>query len=740
MATTHLALLSVAHWEDLQKGFEPNFIQKSGSDEEGNVLKTSLVGAQSTISSATVNIGVSLGTTSEPNLVKGNSGPGVPSPSLPDPNKIINMPSPTLEHDKILTRQLATALVQETHMLNNYTKYVPQKEGYGAYVVRLQLTVLPSQRTVQDDVFADIAFYSGPDVYWPEVLGKAPRHNKGNTVPGPIILPILVTDNMETALRLYSNQEILQLSLNMALAAKGVGAKADVTYWIDKIRQMVGADLNSLFTVARVNDSMIRVRLGANQRAENGVGYALTPRTHYITLLMLAREYHDPDPNKADVYAVMRTHLHNAETGDKENTKTVSDLANGVGRVLDEYLDGYFLKGQIKEILKKNLDANMADMYDLLMAVELSKYEKFYGKWCGILGGADPNVPSKFQEALWGLMRLRETKWYDPNWHDANNARSVVDRCKAAAPLVWLELTSLCAGRFSVVPIDLPPERATMHPSIQKEQVALATDDGNIVTAILRNGWHLTNDTVMATLVCGKESNVVRLPASSVVCGPAHDVRMTFPSPQRWRLETFGEANIVLRGLPDANDLRYIPDAKPAPDACFKVIFPQVRRPEPATILKDQVALATDDGNSLTAVLRNGSGLTNDTVMAQLQFGKEPSRYVLPASNVVTGPAHDVTITFPSPKRWGLEAPREANIVLSGAPDANQLQYLPGGKADPNAWFKVIYREQPVRDVPPSAKPATPTTMKGTIEFPNVVVEVEVTPDRSDANNKQTHQ
>jgi hypothetical protein len=72
--------------------------------------------------------------------------------------------------------------------------------------------------------------------------------------------------------------------------------------------QVLGRDLNSLLTVARLSENTLRIRIGAVQEAT--ANYAMVPRNHNITLLLMV-----PDGSPPLMELASRTELVDAETG-----------------------------------------------------------------------------------------------------------------------------------------------------------------------------------------------------------------------------------------------------------------------------------------------------------------------------------------------------------------------------------------------------------------------------------------
>jgi hypothetical protein len=113
----------------------------------------------------------------------------------------------------------------------------------------------------------------------------------------PIIIPLLVTDEIESAMASRQADDLEQLAFSLSAAYAGIGGNVNLTNLDAAMRNAVGRDYNSLLSVARLNDNTIRVRIGARQTsampsnaktaAEAAESYELNTQTHYISFLVL---------------------------------------------------------------------------------------------------------------------------------------------------------------------------------------------------------------------------------------------------------------------------------------------------------------------------------------------------------------------------------------------------------------------------------------------------------------------
>ena len=125
----------------------------------------------------------------------------------------------------------ATALWQEVQLINMYVDAAAvDGEEFEPYLVRLQVTLLPRKRHDAKDAYTTISLFQG-DFPAPKASEKKKDSSqcpKDSTTPSTSIedvriIPLLVTDDMQTALDSESVERTRQLALTLAAAIHGVG-------------------------------------------------------------------------------------------------------------------------------------------------------------------------------------------------------------------------------------------------------------------------------------------------------------------------------------------------------------------------------------------------------------------------------------------------------------------------------------------------------------------------------------
>jgi hypothetical protein len=130
----------------------------------------------------------------------------------------------------------------------------------------------------------------------------------------PIIVPLLVTENIESLQYDRSRENMVQLALSLLVMANAVGAKGDFEKVSKDLQRFVGRDFNSLLALGRLSDNTVQVRLGAMQRGtldNEDHTYVMVPRTHNVTLLVLVPKNY----NEKKLTLLARTTMFDAESG-----------------------------------------------------------------------------------------------------------------------------------------------------------------------------------------------------------------------------------------------------------------------------------------------------------------------------------------------------------------------------------------------------------------------------------------
>ncbi|MCC6151849.1 MAG: hypothetical protein IT461_16490 [Planctomycetes bacterium] len=101
----------------------------------------------------------------------------------------------------------------------------------------------------------------------------------------PIVVPLLVTDGMERSFGSRTTLVMQQYSLALSAMLKYFSAAGESTYQLQDLLATVGNDYNSLFSVARISENSIQVRIGA--MLQSTAQFTMVPQNRYVTMLLL---------------------------------------------------------------------------------------------------------------------------------------------------------------------------------------------------------------------------------------------------------------------------------------------------------------------------------------------------------------------------------------------------------------------------------------------------------------------
>jgi hypothetical protein len=133
-----------------------------------------------------------------------------------------------------------------------------------------------------------------------------------------VVVPLLVTDNLESATDAASAQYVAALSAAVTGSAQGAALSGQLESLGDRLTAALANERNALRTVARLGENAIRVRLGATFQAgpTGRKAYGLLPRTHTVSLLVLAPRGEMKTDQPLPLGIVVQTGLKQVDDGD----------------------------------------------------------------------------------------------------------------------------------------------------------------------------------------------------------------------------------------------------------------------------------------------------------------------------------------------------------------------------------------------------------------------------------------
>lgn len=517
-ASTHVSVLAVAPFEDYVAALQPKFsltaeqaldkVVPTTRDLEEKFLDALLLSLKAAPPTSSVTVTESKITkvssdgsdtaTGERN-VEGQRGPGdlskIPVTSdfakdarasaggPPAEQSVLKTPV-TIE--PMLRYAAANALFQEVQILNRCIKQAPtrgrDRSAYVPYVVRLQVSVMPMARHMPYDVFANVAFFCTSE----ERPGVAVKD--ADSVPE--VIPMLVTDNLEATMHSRSLDQVRQLSLAIVAMIQGVSASAEFQRKVESLQSVLGRDLNSLLTVGKLSQNMLRVRLGAAQEVE--ANHALVPQTHNVTVLLLV------PPNRPTVRLRAQTMLRDSTSGKPLAGRTRGEVLKRQADIIEKYAD-------LSDRENFVFSPSTADLEELMTAAVSGEADRFNKKLASLV--KKKSVTSGSATLLKEQIDvLSSTLW----WRD----------------VLWEELVTFALGNtFSLATLDLPEPRVPELPKPGDRKPAVM-DSGESARVTLRGGTGLHADELSSVL----EWDGREFPARSVsVSDSGRDVTVEFP-------------------------------------------------------------------------------------------------------------------------------------------------------------------------------------------------------------------
>jgi hypothetical protein len=264
----------------------------------------------------------------------GGAGGGGATPSAPakiDTNLgPLTLPGATVDFDQALKFRAAAALLQEVALLNHYVRDAAVAAGTKPYIVRMLVTVLPAARNEPYDAYTTVTFFedtdrsieplrsfpyrnllrkinadrAGREADKAEGLDPKPRTMNDwspededviNRLEGtagwhrcagrPVsVIPLLVTDDLESSLHSNSFQRIRDLALAAQALLNTTSVTAGARSHAEDLDKTLNRNLNSIYTVGQVAPNAIQARLGA---IFNNGRFVTVPRTYSVSLLIL---------------------------------------------------------------------------------------------------------------------------------------------------------------------------------------------------------------------------------------------------------------------------------------------------------------------------------------------------------------------------------------------------------------------------------------------------------------------
>jgi hypothetical protein len=542
----------------------------SGSTASG---ATSSSNTNSTTSANTTNGATT--TTNTTTTVTTSTAPGV-APAAPTGTpaggQLPSAPANTggTDIDPVLKYQAAQALFQAVQLMNREVQFAAANGDYAPYLVQIKLAVIPYKRRIPYDVHARISFFlgcgkgpvSGPNLNPVKLLEPPPgvrliRTSLASTSPvaqaapavppaqaapapqgaptaripnadtsknlcnqAPVIVPLLVTDDVERAIRSRAEGTARQIAVALSMLTGGIAGNAGINRLTQTLNTQLGQELNSHLMVSRLADNTMYARVGGTADPTSGTN--LVGQNYNISVLLLVpKEYVSPastgaKPLGRDVQVVASTELRYSATGEILRTRDVTKYDQQIKDAIDETFPEPNAQGPLHDDSPRGtwnrVTARPDAIRPLRSAIERGDLEEFLKAARAAFG----------EKATEGELKS-----------------------------LWARLTGLIAdSSFKSAALTLPDPPADNLP--KTKGAAMVFDDGrSSAIVVLQNvGW-LSSSTLGAVLNVRavKDGSALDFPfpAQSIVLDQRREtLTLTFPSPAKWGIQTIDQKQSAL--------------------------------------------------------------------------------------------------------------------------------------------------------------------------------------------------
>jgi hypothetical protein len=361
--SVHLTVLSVAPWSDYATKLRPQF-NLTGDEALDKVVRDTRSRKVTSRNSA----GIAVAHSETQSDSSGSSS----HKDANDSDKTLLKEHEPLSTDAMLQYSAATALYQEVQLLNGYLADAAIPAGFEAFVVRVQISLMPRRRHQPYDTYTTVSFFTpDADISRGDVSSaragallldvpmaspvNGEKHPASDVTPNEpsrvlSVIPLVVTDNLEASIDSRTAYEASQLALSLLFLTKTTST-LDLEVLQRELKSMArGRDLNSLLTLARISENTLRIRIGAVQEATTD--YAMVPRNHNVTLLLMV-----PREAPQQVQVVAKTSFFDVSDG-KELTASGSEELEAAWSQVEETYELKELDGDVRDELRRHAQRN----------------------------------------------------------------------------------------------------------------------------------------------------------------------------------------------------------------------------------------------------------------------------------------------------------------------------------------------------------------------------------------------
>jgi len=452
--------------------------------------------------------------------------------------------------------------------------------------------------------------------FFPQVVKDKPYPEPADE--GAFVVPLLVTDNLEGTLKSRTIDTIRQFALALSFLQGGVAGNLGMSRMREEINSVLGTDINSLYTVGRVTDNTVQIRLGAARQAT--AGYAMLPRNHSITLLVMVPEKVAND-DRPSVRVVTNTVMRDAETGKLLKQQPRSARLGEIKKVLKVYVGG-----DLPEVKSAEVTTRCQTMADELKKMSCETDPQLTARRDSFKTDCQSEASST-ETALTNLLN----KIYGNDYASFVRILKAAGWDKGLRRDLWLDMVeTLGRSEYAGAGFELP---RVAQPELPVIQPVVADDDKKKLTVRVFGGGGLVAGRLRARLIVGlKGSKPEILAATSAKVGAGGgDPVLEFISPAGTGLGKLDlSGNQINDGelrLAVADDARW---SATAAGTLSWIKYPTVLY-KFAEAPKDHAYAITKTAELIKADKNNGTG----KLAVHVVFGKDPKTKAQRAHQVV---------------------------------------------------------------------------------------------------------
>lgn len=549
-------------WQDIASNLQPGF-QITGSTALTQVAPVTQEAQLSALSALGINISAGALVGPFRNPASGSYAETTPS-SVPNPQAPSGIPlgatlpsaaSPNTSFaiDPMLQYTAANALFQLVQLINADLTSSPFTRDYVPYIVRLKLTVVPYRENLPYDLFARISFFpdhvcsvvaatkasaspgsaSGKDggkagassgTESKETGAKDVKSSNVNCITEmPLVVPLLVTDDIQRAASSAAAESARQLALALQILAPYAQGTASANSIKQQLQSLSGQNYDSILTVGRNNENTLLVRVGAayqtvaasltnkkgapqNTRSLVGQNYDIS------TIVLIPRNYfkYRTDPNKFGLVVDVHSDFIDTDTGKKLDIRSHDVTVQDFDSALKEANFRIPTWPWYRQVWNGGSTDKFSIASEMNGFVTTGNFDTFLQRYCEWKQTPDASAPARSSSTQGDASQANG----DASKSDSGEKTDPIQTCRqdtddqSDAEFLWTRLSALSPdSSFLSSSIDLPVgEKVTIPP-----QIPTVLDDGKAgMTLQLRTQNTSIGEKLIATLtLTGKRTKVV---------------------------------------------------------------------------------------------------------------------------------------------------------------------------------------------------------------------------------------